>query len=79
MQMELAKTLRNYDRKNLSKDILTGLIIMAVSIPISMGYARLQGFRRFMDCTALYSRSYCLGCFPHHLSSSSGWMQHQRR
>ena len=28
MQMELAKTLRNYDRKNLSKDILTGLIIM---------------------------------------------------
>ena len=43
MQMELAKTLRNYDRKNLSKDILTGLIIMAVSIPISMGYAQIAG------------------------------------
>ena len=40
---------------------------------------RLRGFRRFMDCTALYSRSFCLGCFPHHPSSSSGWMQHQRR
>ena len=38
MHLELAKILRNYDRKNLSKDILTGLIIMAVSIPISMGY-----------------------------------------
>ena len=24
MHLELAKTLRNYDRKNLSKDILTG-------------------------------------------------------
>ena len=43
MQMELAKTLRNYDGKNLSKDILTGLIIMAVSIPISMGYAQIAG------------------------------------
>ena len=42
MQMELAKTLRNYDGKNLSKDILTGLIIMAVSIPISMGYAQIR-------------------------------------
>ena len=79
MQMELAKTLRNYDGKNLSKDILTGLIIMAVSIPISMGYAQIAGLPAVYDCTALYSRSFCLGCFPHHPSSSSGWMQHQRR
>ena len=43
MHLELAKTLRNYDRKNLSKDILTGLIIMAVSIPISMGYVQIAG------------------------------------
>ena len=43
MHLELAKTLRNYERKNLSKDILTGLIIMAVSIPISMGYAQIAG------------------------------------
>lgn len=79
MHLELAKTLRNYDRKNLSKDILTGLIIMAVSIPISMAMPRLRGFRRFMDCMALYSRSFCLGCFPHRLSSSSEWMQHLQR
>ena len=79
MHLELAKTLRNYDRKNLSKDILTGLIIMAVSIPISMGYAQIAGLPAVMDCMALYSRSFCLGCFPHRLSSSSEWMQHLQR
>ena len=72
MHLELAKTLRNYDRKNLSKDILTGLIIMAVSIPISMGYAQIAG----LPAVYLYSRLFCLDCFPHHLSSSSEWMQH---
>ena len=41
--MKLAQTLRNYDKKNLGKDILAGLIIMAVSIPISMGYAQIAG------------------------------------
>ncbi len=41
--MQLAKTLRKYDRKNLTKDLVTGLIIMAVSIPISMGYAQIAG------------------------------------
>ena len=34
--MKFAHTLRNYYKKNLGKDILAGLIIMAVSIPISM-------------------------------------------
>ena len=51
MHLELAKTLRNYDRKNLSKDILTGLIIMAVSIPISMGYAQIAGLPAASFCT----------------------------
>ena len=74
MHLELAKTLRNYDRKNLSKDILTGLIIMAVSIPISMGYAQIAGLPAVYG---LYgSVSFCLGFFPHRLSSSSEWMQH---
>ena len=41
--MQLASTLRRYNRKNLSKDLVTGLIIMAVSIPISMGYAQIAG------------------------------------
>lgn len=43
MQLELARTLKNYDKKNFSKDLITGLIIMAVSIPISMGYAQIAG------------------------------------
>ncbi len=41
--MKFAPTLKNYDLKNLPKDILAGIIIMAVSIPISMGYAQIAG------------------------------------
>lgn len=41
--LNLAQTLRHYNISNLSKDILTGIIIMAVSIPISMGYAQIVG------------------------------------
>lgn len=41
--MKFAHTFRNYDKKNLAKDIPAGLIIMAVSIPISMGYAQIAG------------------------------------
>ena len=43
MKLSLAHTLRHYDKKNIGKDILAGLIIMAVSIPISMGYALIAG------------------------------------
>ena len=43
MSIKLAKTIRNYDKKNLPKDLLAGVIIMAVSIPISMGYAQIAG------------------------------------
>lgn len=43
MKIKLLHTLKNYDRKNLIKDIIAGIIIMAVSIPISMGYAQISG------------------------------------
>ena len=43
MNFKLFSTFRNYDIKNLHKDLLTGIIIMAVSIPISMGYAQISG------------------------------------
>ena len=43
MKLSLAHTLRHYDKKNIGKDILAGLIIMSVSIPISMGYALIAG------------------------------------
>lgn len=41
--MKLAQTMRHYHKENLAKDILAGFIIMAVSIPISMGYAQIAG------------------------------------
>lgn len=43
MKIRLLQTLQGYDKKNLPKDILAGIIIMAVSIPISMGYAQIAG------------------------------------
>ena len=43
MKIKLLHTLKNYDRKNLIKDIIAGIIIMAVSILISMGYAQIAG------------------------------------
>lgn len=36
-------TLKNYKREYIPKDIITGIIIAAVSIPISMGYAEVAG------------------------------------
>lgn len=43
MKLELAKTMRSYKKENIIKDVITGIIIMAVSIPISMGYAQIAG------------------------------------
>ena len=43
MNIKLLQTLRNYNKDNFTKDIIAGIIIMAVSIPISMGYAQIAG------------------------------------
>ena len=43
MKLQLAQTMKQYEKKNLLKDIIAGIIIMAVSIPISMGYAQIAG------------------------------------
>ena len=42
-QWLLFETLRGYQKNYLAKDIFTGLLIAAVSIPISMGYAEVAG------------------------------------
>ena len=34
---------QNYKTKTLKKDILSGIIVALVSIPISMGYAQVAG------------------------------------
>lgn len=41
--MKLFATLRNYKAEYLPKDIFSGIIIAAVSIPIAMGYAQIAG------------------------------------
>ena len=43
MKLSLFSTLRGYRKEYLPKDIFSGIIIAAVSIPISMGYARFPG------------------------------------
>ena len=43
MKVQIAPTLRGYKFRYLFSDLLAGLIIMAVSIPISMGYAQIAG------------------------------------
>lgn len=43
MRITVASTIKNYDKENLSKDLLAGVIIAAVSIPISMGYSQIAG------------------------------------
>lgn len=41
--MVIFKTLKNYKKEYVPKDLLTGIVIAAVSIPISMGYAEVAG------------------------------------
>lgn len=43
MKIKIGSTLSNYKKEYLPKDIFTGMIMAAVSIPISMGYAEVSG------------------------------------
>ena len=43
MKISLFPTLKNYKKEYLGKDIAAGIMIAAVSIPISMGYAEVSG------------------------------------
>ena len=43
MSVKIFPTLKNYKKEYLPKDILSGIIMAAVSIPISMGYAQIAG------------------------------------
>lgn len=47
----IAPTLKSYDKKNVLSDVIAGLIVMSVSIPISMGYAQIAGLPA---CYGLY-------------------------
>ncbi len=43
MKHILCSTMKNYKKEYLPKDIFSGIIMAAVSIPISMGYAQIAG------------------------------------
>ena len=43
MSVKIFPTLKNYKKEYLGKDIAAGIMIAAVSIPISMGYAEVSG------------------------------------
>lgn len=43
MKIKLFPTLINYRKEFLAKDLVSGIIIAAVSIPIAMGYAQISG------------------------------------
>lgn len=43
MSVKIFPTLKNYKKEYLKKDIFSGIIMAAVSIPISMGYAQIAG------------------------------------
>ena len=75
--MILGHTIKDYKRENLLHDVITGIIIMAVSIPISI--PRLPDYLRFMGYMGLYFQSFCLHYFLHLRSSSLEWMRHQQR
>ena len=77
MKINILQTLHNYERKNVKKDILAGIIIMAVSIPISMGYAQIAGLPA--DCMDQYFLFSHLHFFQHRRSLFLGWMLHRQR
>ena len=43
IKLPVLTTLQGYKKENLPKDLLSGVVIAAVSIPISMGYAQIAG------------------------------------
>ena len=71
MKLPVLTTLQGYKKENLPKDLLSGVVIAAVSIPISMGYAQLAHTASAMGETAAenamgmdahYDQSTCPTC-----------------
>ena len=76
MRIQLAPGFKNTGKNTIGKDVLAGLILMAVSIPISMHRSR--DCRQYVACMVLCSRFFYLPCFPHHRSLSLEWMRLRR-
>ena len=62
--MKLFTTLRNYKIEYLPKDLFSGIMIAAVSIPIAMGYAQIAGLPAVYGLYgSVYTYIYFLPCF----------------
>lgn len=78
MRVTIAQTLQHYEKKNLPKDICAGIIIMAVSIPISMGYAQIAGLPAVYGLYGSVFPILLFALFRLHHSSFLVWMQLRR-
>ena len=77
MKHILCSTMKNYKKEYLPKDIFSGIIMAAVSIPISMGYAQIAGLPAVYG---LYGSRFCsLHCSQHRGNSFSESMRHRRQ
>ena len=77
--MILGHTIKDYKRENLLHDVITGIIIMAVSIPISMGYSQIAGLPAVYGLYGSVFPIILFALFLHLRSSSLEWMRHQQR
>ena len=68
MKIKFAQTIRNYDRKNLGKDLVAGLIIMQSQFRSPWDTRRSRDCRQYTDCTDRCSRFFCSRCSRHHRS-----------
>ena len=76
MKLSLFSTLRGYRKEYLPKDIFSGIIIAAVSIPISMGYAQISGIPAVYGLYGSVLPILLFALFPLQDSLSSELMRH---
>ena len=75
MNIKLFPTLKKYKKTFLARDIFSGIIIAAVSIPISMGYAQIAGLPAVYGLYGSVFPILFFALFPRQSNSFSAWMQ----
>lgn len=77
--MRLFTTLHNYKKNYLAKDLIAGVVMAAVSIPIAMGYAEVSGLPAVYGLYGSVLRFFYLPAFRHRHSLSLAWMPHRQQ
>ena len=78
MNLQLFATLKNYNFKNLPRDIFPALSLPPCRFLFPWDMHRSRDCRQYMACMVLCSRFFYLPCFPHHRSLSLEWMRLRR-